>query len=232
MARATGTCPAVPALFVPAFAGHRRSWMGQRWPCHAVAKRRRVLAVRCAHEAEAQVVVLVAGRVVVAIRNAAVVGVVVPVAATFHPVRARRRASPVSPSSRTTAMCGTFPWTKKCSLVWGITGPGLWTYCARGTSPWGDKKEMIGHGLVFKHKDKDDIVHSRRYEFYREGIDDYRYLMKLRTLAGEKGSRALAKANALIDRAYKDIISNRQDTERCDKWRKKIANEILTLGVL
>ncbi|MDP6526862.1 MAG: hypothetical protein QGH15_21915, partial [Kiritimatiellia bacterium] len=79
MARATGTCPAVPALFVPAFAGHGRSWMGQRWPCHAVAKRRRVLAVRCAHEAEAQVVVLVAGRVVVAIRNAAVVGVIIVV---------------------------------------------------------------------------------------------------------------------------------------------------------
>jgi len=116
------------------------------------------------------------------------------------------------------------------NFTWGIIGPGLWTYCARGTSPWGDGvKEMIGHGLVFKHKEKNDIVHSRRYEFYREGIDDYRYLLKLRTLAGEKGSIALAKANAFIDRAYQDIISNRQDSERCDKWRLKVAQEILAL---
>ena len=116
------------------------------------------------------------------------------------------------------------------NFVWGITGPGLWTYCARVNNPWGDgNKEMIGHGLVYKHKDKDDIAHSRRYEFYRQGIDDYRYLMKLREVAGQKGPKELAKANKLIDNAYRDIIANRQDTTRCEKWRKRMADEIITL---
>lgn len=42
MARATGTGPAVPALFVPAFAGRGRSWMGQRWslPCVVLTRRK------------------------------------------------------------------------------------------------------------------------------------------------------------------------------------------------
>ena len=43
----------------------------------------------CAQEARAQVVVAIARRVVVAIRRPRVRGVVVPAAATIHPVRAR-----------------------------------------------------------------------------------------------------------------------------------------------
>ena len=113
---------------------------------------------------------------------------------------------------------------------YGITGPGLWTYCARGTSPWGDEKIMIGHGLVFKHRDKDDIVHSRRYTFYREGIDDYRYLMKLTALAAQKGPEELAQAEELIHHACDDIVSNVQDATRCEQWRIRIAQEILALN--
>jgi len=53
----------------------------------------RVLAVDRAHEAEAQVVVPVRWRVPVAIRRAAVLGRIVPVAAAFHAVRPASRAS-------------------------------------------------------------------------------------------------------------------------------------------
>ena len=115
------------------------------------------------------------------------------------------------------------------NFAWGITGPGLWTYCARGTSPWGDEKIMIGHGLVFKHKDKNDIVHSRRYEFYREGVDDYRYLVTLTDLAKLKSPAAQASAEKLVDQALADIKSNMQDTTRCEKWRMRVAQEIFAL---
>jgi len=111
----------------------------------------------------------------------------------------------------------------------GINGPGVWTYCARGTNPWSENKEMIGHCLVYKHKDHDEVIHSRRYEFYREGNDDYRYLYKLRDLAAKKGGSARAQAEVLIQRAIDDVEADVTDTTRCDKWRLKIADAILNL---
>ncbi|MAE65724.1 MAG: hypothetical protein CMJ18_15755 [Phycisphaeraceae bacterium] len=111
----------------------------------------------------------------------------------------------------------------------GIIGPGVWTYCARAQSPWGDNKEMVGHCLAFKHRDKDEVVHSRRYEFYREGVDDYRYLYALRQLAESKGPSALSRAEQLIGQASDDIAADVTDTTRCDRWRVRIAREILRL---
>jgi hypothetical protein len=111
----------------------------------------------------------------------------------------------------------------------GIVGPGVWTYCARGTNPWSENKEMVGHCLVYKHKDHDEVVHSRRYEFYREGNDDYRYLYLLRELAGKKDASTKARAEHLIQRAIADIEADVTDTTRCENWRLKIADTILKL---
>ena len=111
----------------------------------------------------------------------------------------------------------------------GIVGPGVWTYCARGTNPWSDNKEMVGHCMVYKHKDHDEVIHSRRYEFYREGNDDYRYLHLLRELAGKKDVSTQARAEHLINRAIADVEADFTDTTRCDKWRLKIADTILQL---
>ena len=111
----------------------------------------------------------------------------------------------------------------------GIVGPGVWTYCARGTNPWSENKEMVGHCLVYKHKDHDEVIHSRRYEFYREGNDDYRYLHLLRELAGKKDVSTQARAEHLINRAIADVEADVTDTTRCEKWRLKIADTILKL---
>lgn len=111
----------------------------------------------------------------------------------------------------------------------GIVGPGVWTYCARGTNPWSDNKEMVGHCMVYKHKDHDEVIHSRRYEFYREGNDDYRYLYLLRKLAGEHGKMTQARVEHLIQGAIADVEADVTDTTRCDKWRTKIAAAILML---
>jgi len=111
----------------------------------------------------------------------------------------------------------------------GIVGPGVWTYCARGTNPWSENKEMVGHCLVYKHKDHDEVIHSRRYEFYREGNDDYRYLYLLREVAGKKDASTKARAEHLIQRAIADIEADVTDTTRCENWRLKIADTILKL---
>lgn len=115
------------------------------------------------------------------------------------------------------------------NFKYGITGPGVWTYCARGTNPWSDDKEMVGHCMVYKHKDHDEVIHSRRYEFYREGNDDYRYLHLLRELAHSRGAAAEEEAERLIRQAIADVEADVTDTTRCEKWRKEIAGEIVKL---
>ncbi len=114
-------------------------------------------------------------------------------------------------------------------IEYGITGMGVWTYCAQGESPWGETKRGIGYNLVFKHRDRDEVVHSRRYEFYREGADDYRYVQALLVAAREQGEAAEAKAHELIRGATADIRADVGDVNRCEKWRERIASEILRL---
>jgi len=114
-------------------------------------------------------------------------------------------------------------------LRYGISGTGIWTYCAQGTSPWGKTKRGIGYNLVFKHREKVEVVHSRRYEFYREGADDYRYVQALLASARQKSDVAEREAQELIREAITDITANVRDVTRCEKWRLRIANEILRL---
>jgi hypothetical protein len=114
-------------------------------------------------------------------------------------------------------------------IRYGITGTGIWTYCAQGTSPWEGTKRGIGYNLVFKHREKAEVVHSRRYEFYREGADDYRYVQALLAAARQKGDHAERGARELIHEAVADITANVRDVTRCEKWRLRIANEILRL---
>ncbi len=110
-------------------------------------------------------------------------------------------------------------------VKYGMTGAGLWTYCAQGTNPW--ENPNGGMILIFKHPTKKEVVHSRRYEMFREGIDDYRYVAKLREVAKTKGPQAEAEAEALIRNALADITSDVSDTTRCETWRLRIADEIL-----
>ena len=110
----------------------------------------------------------------------------------------------------------------------GCVGMGLWTYCVDwNMDPWKDKENQFV--LVFRHPTKRDLVHSRRYEVFREGIDDYRYVYKLRQAAQEKGAQAQARAADMIRRAVAEITSDVADTSLCEKWRLKIARAIIQL---
>ena len=124
------------------------------------------------------------------------------------------------------------------TVKYGMTGMGLWTYCVStgGETPYdwpgynpSGVSVNFGHRLAWKHWANDDIVHCRRYEMYRETIDDYRYILKLRELADQVGGQAPANAETLIDQAITDIINNNSDHTRCDYWRKEIASRILSL---
>ncbi len=104
----------------------------------------------------------------------------------------------------------------------GITGSGLWTYCAHMTA-----HAKNGYLMIFNRDDK--MVHARRYAIYNEGLDDYRYLSLLTTVAKKKGPAAQKQAEKLISDAISDITADTSDVTRCDKWRAKIAAETLKL---
>jgi hypothetical protein len=108
----------------------------------------------------------------------------------------------------------------------GCLGMGLWDYCVDwNMNPWTTQENP--YVMVFRHPAKRDLVHSRRYEAFREGIDDYRYLHKLRQVAQTRGWQAQTYAETVIQSAFTDITSNVTDTNRCENWRVQIAHEIL-----
>jgi hypothetical protein len=115
------------------------------------------------------------------------------------------------------------------NLKYGISGTGIWTYCAQGDSPWGKTQSGIAYNLVFKHRDKAEVVHSRRYEFYREGLDDYRYVQALLAASGKKGAKAERESRDLVTAAIADITADVGDVTRCERWRLRIADRIRKL---
>jgi hypothetical protein len=110
-----------------------------------------------------------------------------------------------------------------------VPAMGLWSYSIDWGSyhnPWTSGAE--NYNLVYRHPTRNELVHSRLYETFREGIDDYRYLHKLREVAQTRDPEGQAYAEALIQSAIADITSNVEDTSRCETWRIQIAEEILT----
>lgn len=113
------------------------------------------------------------------------------------------------------------------NLKYGIGGTGIWTYCAQGDGAWSETGRSLSYNLVFKARDKAQLLHSRRYEFYREGSDDYRYVQAL--LAASRKPNTEQESRRLISTAMADIIANPGDVTRADRWRVRIAERIMKL---
>lgn len=107
----------------------------------------------------------------------------------------------------------------------GIVGTGIWTYISTPHDrPWGE--DFQGCQLIYLHPEY-GVIHSRRYEMYREGLDDYRYVSALRQAAKNKGGAAVDEAENLIKQAIDDITGHRQDTSLCEIWRQRMAQQIV-----
>jgi hypothetical protein len=115
------------------------------------------------------------------------------------------------------------------NLRYGIVGTGIWTYCAQGESPWSEGQRGIAYNLVFKHRERAEVVHSRRYEFYREGLDDYRYVQALLEASRSQGAEADRAARELVRQAIAEITAEPGDVSRCERWRNRIAEAVLRL---
>lgn len=116
-----------------------------------------------------------------------------------------------------------FTWDMMAS---GASGVGVWSYCVQDNNPW--REPVPGYSMVYRHPEKEKaLAYSRRYEIFREGMDDYRYVHKLRSTARMADDPLLiAQAEELIQSATIDILDNRYNTKRADMWREKLAEAI------
>ena len=99
-------------------------------------------------------------------------------------------------------------------------------------SPWDGTNPAVGNMLAWKHWSNNDIVRTRRFEMYREALDDYRYVYKLRELAAEKDAQTQQDVEDLIATAIDDITVDLEDTSRAEYWRTVVAEEILQVQSL
>jgi hypothetical protein len=111
-----------------------------------------------------------------------------------------------------------FPWKV---WQWGFHGCWIWTYL-RG-NPW-NGREWDG-GMVYPGQG--GIVTSRRWEMFRDGLEDYLYLylLRQRLAAGQSPASAGAgiEAPPLLQQAVEEVLAAPQDSERAHAWRARLA---------
>ncbi|MBN2181660.1 MAG: hypothetical protein JW715_07080 [Sedimentisphaerales bacterium] len=108
----------------------------------------------------------------------------------------------------------------------GQTGAGIWIYYyglgfKPGAVPWDDTLRPHGFsGVVYGAKASpvgspgENIVPSRRWESWREGVEDYQYLIELQRAIERmkiKDPKAAADAQRILDEQVDSVLKNQDD---------------------
>lgn len=115
-------------------------------------------------------------------------------------------------------------------------GVAVWAYVDNDCNDWDDTLTTIGYyGMVYGSNDNivnnsEKIIPSRRWEIWRQGVEDYLYLLELKNkidILAESGQKDQAseyskKLNSLVS----DVLQNQNDYEKVYCARKTIS-EIL-----
>lgn len=124
-----------------------------------------------------------------------------------------------SPMSRYRLM-GWKAWHRK------LQGCTYWNLFGRFGSEWDDfDGKYPDPGTVYWGRD--GLITSRRWEAFREGLEDYCYLYLLDDALKESSD---AQATDLLRSAPPDVLGNPEDAAKLYRWRRQIAERILALG--
>jgi len=129
------------------------------------------------------------------------------------------------------------PWK---AFKYGFTGSGFWIHSEPiETAPWDDTALSRGYyGVVYGATESpvdilgEIIVPSRRWEAWREGIEDYVYLWQLQTAIDEIKTTEPAKANQLqqlIRNVTEKVLQNPDDYNGAYEARKNISRALIQL---
>ncbi len=113
----------------------------------------------------------------------------------------------------------------------GVRAMGIWTFNARNRldQPMDMRSFNIGCALVVENPDG-EIFHTRRYEIFRDGINDLRYLLTLEALKQQYPWSATAIDTVLKD-AIQQVTNPVAAVETAEQQRLRVASEIMKYQV-
>jgi hypothetical protein len=141
------------------------------------------------------------------------------------------------------------PYSYYRLLTWrafkrGMNGAGFWIYYyglgfKAGAVPWDDTLRPHGFsGVVYGanaapvSEFSEGIIPSRRWEAWREGVEDYQYLFELQQEINEirtKNPRAAEEAQQVLDHQVNRVLNNQSDSEIVYDARKILTDTLLKL---
>ncbi len=126
----------------------------------------------------------------------------------------------------------------------GQTGAGFWIYYhglnfKTGAAPWDDTLKPLGFsGVVYGRGGSpvpglaENIVPSRRWQAWREGVEDYQYLYELQQAINKirpKDPVTANKARETLDRQVSRVLNNQRDKKIVYDARKILSDTLLKL---
>jgi hypothetical protein len=126
----------------------------------------------------------------------------------------------------------------------GQTGAGFWIYYyglnfKAGAVPWNDTQRPMGFsGVVYGSIESlvkdlgENIVPSRRWEAWREGVEDYQYLHELQQAINETRLKDPATANKtqeILDSQVNRVLSKQDDSKAVYEAREILSDMLLKL---
>ncbi|MBC2722393.1 MAG: DUF4091 domain-containing protein [Desulfosporosinus sp.] len=121
----------------------------------------------------------------------------------------------------------------------GQTGVGFWIYIGYQKQQWNDGPlaarcydVIYGQASSPVNTSGEKIIPSRRWEAWREGIEDYEYLVQLKRAIEEvrkRDEKAADQAEAVLVSQVKRVVTNREDADLVYEARKTISKTLLEL---
>ncbi|MDK1030178.1 MAG: hypothetical protein QGD96_12750, partial [Anaerolineae bacterium] len=121
----------------------------------------------------------------------------------------------------------------------GQTGVGFWIYISRDKQQWNDGPLARGYyDVIYGQANSpvdtsgEKIIPSRRWESWREGIEDYEYLVQLKRAIEEvrkSDEKAAEQAESVLVSQVQRVVTNREDADLVYEARKTISKTLLEL---
>jgi hypothetical protein len=126
----------------------------------------------------------------------------------------------------------------------GQTGAGFWIYYyglnfKAGAVPWGDTQRPLGFsGIVYGSIESpvkdlgENIVPSRRWEAWREGVEDYQYIYELQQTINKIKPKDPATANKvqeILDSQVNRVLNKQDDNKIVYEAREILSDMLLKL---
>ena len=129
------------------------------------------------------------------------------------------------------------PW-----IAWesGANGVGFWSYMDWTNSAW-NMVDKVDFGVFYDARTapadiprSEAIIPSKRWEAWREGIEDYTYLFILNALVNQAeranlDKNIIGKAKGTLSAAAKDVLKNKDRPDTANRWRKALLKEMMNL---